>query len=403
MNTSMKVAFLTSLTTAALVYVILEWRPLRTEGSRGPAVTWAEPGTPTAEPPPAAPVTAAGDLSSDEQNNIDIYRKYSSGVVNITSTVLAQASRFQVVPVEVGTGSGLILDTNGNITTNDHVIEPSLTTGGGLEVTLADKSKYQAKIVGRDPGNDLAVIKIDAPKEKLSPIPLGKSANLLVGQKVLAIGNPFGWERTLTTGIISATGRSIEANQRIIENVIQTDAAINPGNSGGPLLNSSGEVIGINAQIASPSNGSVGIGFAIPVDTVARIVNDLITHGYVRRPWVGIGRVFPMEGYPPGLARRYGIPSNQGFMVETINRGSPAALAGLRPPTGQVIYGFRAYPVGGDILLSFQGKPINSVPELAAQIDHLKAGDKVTFTVLRGGQEIEVPVVLRETPPEAQR
>ncbi|HET9216503.1 MAG TPA: trypsin-like peptidase domain-containing protein [Terriglobia bacterium] len=399
----MKVAFLTSLTTAALVYVILEWRPLRTEGSRGPAVTWAEPGSPPAEPPPAAPVTAAGDLSSDEQNNIDIYKKYSSGVVNITSTVLAPASRFQVVPVEVGTGSGLILDTNGNITTNDHVIEPSLTTGGGLEVTLADKSKYQAKIVGRDPGNDLAVIKIDAPKEKLTPIPLGKSANLLVGQKVLAIGNPFGWERTLTTGIISATGRSIEANQRIIENVIQTDAAINPGNSGGPLLNSSGEVIGINAQIASPSNGSVGIGFAIPVDTVARIVNDLITHGYVRRPWVGIGRVFPMEGYPPGLARRYGIPSNQGFMVETITRGSPAALAGLRPPTGQIIYGFRAYPVGGDILLSFQGKPINSVPELAAQIDHLKAGEKVVFTVLRGGQQIEVPVVLRETPPEAQR
>jgi putative serine protease PepD len=367
-------------------------------------VTWAEPGEPAAAPaPPPAPVTVAGDLSSDEQNNIDIYRKYSSGVVNITSTVLAQASRFQVVPVEVGTGSGLILDANGNIATNDHVIEPSLTTGGGLEVTLADKSKYQAKIVGRDPSNDLAVIKIDAPREKLSPIPLGKSANLLVGQKVLAIGNPFGWERTLTTGIISATGRSIEANQRIIENVIQTDAAINPGNSGGPLLNSSGEVIGINAQIASPSNGSVGIGFAIPVDTVARIVSDLITHGYVRRPWVGIGRVFPMEGYPPGLARRSGIPSNQGFMVESINRGSPAALAGLRPPSGQVIFGFRAYPVGGDILLSFQGKPINSVPELAAQIDHLKAGDKVTFTVLRGGQQVEVPVVLRETPPEAQR
>jgi putative serine protease PepD len=404
MNTSIKVAFLTSLTTAALVYVILEWRPLRTEGSRAPAVTWAEPGEPAAAPaPPPAPVTVAGDLSSDEQNNIDIYRKYSSGVVNITSTVLAQASRFQVVPVEVGTGSGLILDANGNIATNDHVIEPSLTTGGGLEVTLADKSKYQAKIVGRDPSNDLAVIKIDAPREKLSPIPLGKSANLLVGQKVLAIGNPFGWERTLTTGIISATGRSIEANQRIIENVIQTDAAINPGNSGGPLLNSSGEVIGINAQIASPSNGSVGIGFAIPVDTVARIVSDLITHGYVRRPWVGIGRVFPMEGYPPGLARRSGIPSNQGFMVESINRGSPAALAGLRPPSGQVIFGFRAYPVGGDILLSFQGKPINSVPELAAQIDHLKAGDKVTFTVLRGGQQVEVPVVLRETPPEAQR
>ena len=401
MNTSIKVALLSSLTTAALVYVILEWRPLRTEGSRAPEVTWAEPGVAPAEPAPAA--VAAGPLSADEQNSIDIYRKYSSGVVNITSTVLAQASRFQVVPVEVGTGSGLILDANGNIVTNDHVIEPSLTRGGGLEVTLADKTKYQAKIIGRDPGNDLAVIRIEAPKEKLLPIPLGKSANLLVGQKVLAIGNPFGWERTLTTGIISATGRSIEANERIIENVIQTDAAINPGNSGGPLLNSSGEVIGINAQIASPSHGSVGIGFAIPVDTVARIVSDLINHGYVRRPWVGIGRVFPMEGYPPGLARRYGITSNQGFMVESITRGSPAALAGLRPPSGQVVYGFRAYPVGGDILLNFQNKPINSIPELAAQIDHMKAGEKVTFTILRGDEKIELPVVLRETPPEAQR
>ncbi|HZI51117.1 MAG TPA: trypsin-like peptidase domain-containing protein [Terriglobia bacterium] len=405
MKTSIKVAFLSSLTTAALVYVILEWRPLRTEGSRAPGVTWAEPGALPAEPAsaPAAPAVAAGPLSADEENNIDIYRKYSAGVVNITSTVLAQASRFQVVPVEVGTGSGLILDGNGNIVTNDHVIGPSLRTGGGLEVTLADKTKYQAKIVGRDPGNDLAVIRIEAPKEKLLPIPLGKSANLLVGQKVLAIGNPFGWERTLTTGIISATGRSIEANERIIENVIQTDAAINPGNSGGPLLNSSGEVIGINAQIASPSNGSVGIGFAIPVDTVARIVNDLVNYGYVRRPWVGIGRVFPMEGYPPELARRYGIPSNQGFMVESISRGSPAAQAGLRPPSGQVIYGFRAYPVGGDILLSFQGKPINTIPELAAQIDHAKAGETITFTILRGDQKIEVPVVLRETPPEAQR
>jgi S1-C subfamily serine protease len=221
--------------------------------------------------------------------------------------------------------------------------------------------------------------------------------------KVLAIGNPFGWERTLTTGVISATGRSIEAeNGRIIENVIQTDAAINPGNSGGPLLNSSGEVIGLNAQIVSPSSGSVGIGFAIPVDTVARIVGDLITHGYVRRPWVGIGVVFPMEGYPPTLARRYGITSNEGFMVQTVNTGSPAALAGIRAASREVSTGFRVYPVGGDILLAFQGKPITSVPELAAQIDHFKAGEKVTFTIQRGDQRLDVPVVLQETPPEAR-
>src|SRR5262245_39397090 len=234
MNTPIKVAFLTSLTTAALVYVILEWRPLRTEGSRAPEVSWAEPGAAPPEPSArvatsAPPLPAA--LSADEQNNIDLYRKYSGGVVNITSSTLGLNSRFQVVPVEAGTGSGLILDTNGNIATNFHVVGSSMR-GGGLEVTLADKSKYPARIVGYDASNELAVIRIDAPKEKLSPIPLGKSAGLLVGQKVLAIGNPFGWERTLTTGVISATGRSIEAeNGRIIENVIQTDAAINPGNS----------------------------------------------------------------------------------------------------------------------------------------------------------------------------
>jgi len=407
MSTPIKVAFLTSLTTAALVYVILEWRPLRTEGARAPEVSWAEPGAPaepakTVEPAaaPTAPIAAA--LSADEQNNIEVYRKYSSGVVNITSSTMGLNSRFQVVPVEAGTGSGLILDTNGNIATNFHVIEASMR-GGGLEVTLADKSKYPAKIIGYDPSNDLSVIRIDAPREKLSPIPLGKSAGLLVGQKVLAIGNPFGWERTLTTGVISATGRSIEAeNGRIIENVIQTDAAINPGNSGGPLLNSSGEVIGINSQIVSPSSGSVGIGFAIPVDTVARITSDLIAYGYVKRPWVGIGVVFPMEGYPQGLARRYGITSNQGFMVQSINRGSPAAVAGIRAASGQTGNGFRVYPVGGDILLAFQGKPITRIEELAAQIDHFKAGDKVTFTIQRGDQKLDVAVTLQETPPEAR-
>ena len=405
MNTSIKVAFLTSLTTAALVYVILEWRPLRTEGARTPEVSWAEP-SPAPVEPAATPVTPppADALSEDERNNIEVYRKFSAGVVNITSSTLAMNYRFQVFPVEAGTGSGLILDTNGNIATNFHVIEPALgPNGGGLEVTLADKNKYPAKVVGMDENNDLAVIRIDAPKEKLSPIPLGKSAGLLVGQKVLAIGNPFGWERTLTTGIISATGRSIQAeNSRIIDNVIQTDAAINPGNSGGPLLNSSGEVIGINAQIATPSRGSVGIGFAIPVDTVRRVTGDLISYGYVRRAWVGIVQVFPMEGYPEDLARRYGVSSRQGLMVQVINPGTPAATAGIRAATGQVLYGRRPYPIGGDILFAFEGQPITSAPELLAQIDHFKAGQKVTFTVIRGDQKVDVPIVLQEMPRNAR-
>ncbi len=275
--------------------------------------------------------------------------------------------------------------------------------GGGLDVTLADNTKYPARIVGKDVSNDLAVIRIDAPKERLSPIPFGKSAGLLVGQKVLVIGNPFGYERTLTTGIISATGRSIQAeNQRIIENVIQTDAAINPGNSGGPLLNRAGEMIGINAQIASPSSGSAGIGFAIPSDTVKRVVGDLITYGYVRRPYVGIAQVQPMAAYPPGLARQLGITPGQGFMVIEVHRGSPAALAGIRGMSGQVQYRLGIYPVGGDILVGFQGKEITSPVEVANAIDHLKAGDKVTFTILRGNQRINVPITLGETTAEMQ-
>jgi S1-C subfamily serine protease len=241
-------------------------------------------------------------------------------------------------------------------------------------------------------------------REELSPIPMGKSAGLLVGQKVLAIGNPFGYERTLTTGVISATGRSIQSESgKIIDNVVQTDAAINPGNSGGPLLNSSGEMIGINAQIVSPSNGSIGIGFAIPVDTVQVVVADLINYGYVRRPYVGIGRVYPMEGYPSVLLRQQGLPPSQGFMVGEVMRGSPAAAAGIRGATGQYQVRFTVYPVGGDILIAFQGKPISSPEQVASQIDHLKAGDKVTFTVLRGSQQLDIPVTLQETPRAAAR
>ena len=404
MKTLIKVALLTSITTAALVYVLLEWRPLRTEGSRGPAVTWAEPSavpTPATAAPPAPP--AAGDLTDDEKNNIDIYKKYSGGVVNITSTTLAFNYRLQAFPVEAGTGSGVILDSNGNIVTNYHVIEPSLN-GGALEVTLADHSKYPATIVGKDKSNDLAVIKIDAPKDKLAAIPFGKSDVLQVGQKVLAIGNPFGFERTLTSGIISATGRSIEAeNGRIIDNIIQTDAAINPGNSGGPLLNSAGQIIGINAQIVSPSNkGNIGIGFAIPINTVQRVVSDLITYKYVRRPYVGIGQLFPMESYPADLSRRLEIPPNQGFMVVQVASGSPAAIAGLRGITDVVRYRLATYPVGGDILIAFQGKEISSPQEMVSAIDHLNAGEKVIFTVLRNGKKIDVPVTLRLTTAEME-
>jgi S1-C subfamily serine protease len=401
MKNLIKVAFLASLTTAAIVYVMLEWRPLRA-GARSPEVSWAEPGT--AIPAAAITAPAPAEADDDEQNNIDIYKKYSQSVVNIASTVLARDFFLRPFPVEAGTGSGAMIDTKGNIVTNFHVVEPSLSPNGGeLEVTLADKSKYKAMIVGVDPSNDLALIKIDAPQSKLRPIPIGTSGGLLVGQKVLAIGNPYGLEGTLTTGVISALGRSIEAeNRRIIENIIQTDAAINPGNSGGPLLNRSGEIIGINAAIVSPSNsGNVGIGFAIPADTVRRVVGDITTYGYVRRPYVGVGDVISMNQYPEDLLRRLGISTTKGFMVMSVAPGSPAAKAGMRP--GQRIrYGYREYGRDGDILIGFNGKDVTSVQELATQIDHHKAGDKVTFTVLRGNQKINLVVTLEETPREAR-
>jgi S1-C subfamily serine protease len=394
MKNLIKIAFLTSVTTAAIVYVLLEWRPLRLAGARSPEVSWAEPGTVT---PTAAesPALAADD---DEANNIDIYKRYSPGVVNIASTTLARDFFLRPFPVEAGTGSGAVIDTNGNIVTNFHVVEASVDVGE-IEVTLADKSKYKAKVVGVDPNNDLAVIKIDAPKGKLSPIPIGTSAGLLVGQKVLAIGNPYGLERTLTTGVISAVGRSIEAeNGRIIENIIQTDAAINPGNSGGPLLNRTGQIIGINAAIVSPTNsGNVGIGFAIPADTVRRVVNDLTTFGYVRRPYVGVGSVVAMDQYPEDLLRRLGITTSRGLMVMFIAPGSPAAKAGMRAGE-RIRYGYREYGRGGDILIEFDGKEVTSVQELATQIDHRKAGESVKFTIMRGNQKMDLTVTLEDTP-----
>jgi len=398
MKNLIKVAFLTSVTTAAIVYVLLEWRPLRSAGARPPEVTWAEPGivTPTAASSPAI----AAD--SDEENNIDIYKRYSSGVVNIASTTLARDFYLRPVPVEAGTGSGAVIDTDGNIVTNFHVVEASVNVGE-IEVTLADKSKYKAKVVGVDPSNDLAVIKIDAPKSKLSPIPIGTSAGLLVGQKVLAIGNPYGLERTLTTGVISALGRSIEAeNGRIIENIIQTDAAINPGNSGGPLLNRTGEIIGVNAAIVSPTNsGNIGIGFAIPADTVRRVVNDIKTFGYVRRPYVGVYGVLAMDQYPEDLLRRLGVSTAKGLMVMSITPASPAAKAGMRAGE-RIRYGYREYGRGGDILVGFEGKDITSVQELASQIDHHKAGDRVKFTIMRGNQKMDLNVTLEDTPRPAR-
>jgi S1-C subfamily serine protease len=393
MKNIIKVAFLSSVITAAMVYVLLEWRPLRSESSRPPEVSLASAPGPEPVPPPLA-------VSDDERNNIEIYQRYNPGVVNITTETLTQGFFFQVVP-QSGSGSGAIIDAGGHIVTNFHVVENAQR----LEVTLSDKTKHTASIVGVDASNDLAVIKIDA-RRQLTPIPLGTSQGLQVGQKVLAIGNPFALQGTLTTGIISSLGRSIEAsNGRIIDDVVQTDAAINPGNSGGPLLNSSGQIIGINTAIYSQSGGSVGIGFAIPVDTVKRITSDLITYGYVRRPYLGISQnaAIPLQNYR-GLARALRLNADdEGLLIVQVRPGSPADRAGIRGTSGEQIIGNYRVPAGGDVILEFDGKPVNDFPELAAQIDKRKIGDTAKVTILRNNQRRDLDIVLEETPRPTRR
>ena len=394
MKKIIKVALLSSIITAAMVYVVLEWRPLAPESSRPPAVSWAStPLNTTTRPAAPAPVP----LSDEEKNNISVYQRFSSGVVNITTTTLGYDFFLRPVPMESGTGSGAMIDDLGHIVTNFHVVR----TAQRLEVTLPDRTKHVAEVVGVDPNNDLAVIQIKVAKNQLTPIPLGTSRGLLVGQKVLAIGNPYGLERTLTTGIISSLGRSIQAeNGMIIEDIIQTDAAINPGNSGGPLLNSQGEIIGINTAIVSPgaNSGSVGIGFAIPADTIRRITGDLITLGYVRRPYLGIGSPIIALKEVSGLAEALGLDTDGGLLIVNVPPGSPAAAGGIHGATRQEIIGNYRVPAGGDVLLAIQGKEVNTPQELASEINRYKPGDTVNVTILRGNRKVDLPIVLREAP-----
>ncbi len=385
MKNIIKVAFLSSIITAAMVYVILEWRPLRSDLTRSPESTLANT---------LAPAALALNLSDDERNNIEIYQKYSQGVVNISTITVGYDFFFGASPRQSGIGSGAIIDTQGRIVTNYHVISDAER----IEVTLPDKTKHFAKVVGSDPNNDLAVIKIDVPRGGVTAIPLGTSKGLQVGQKVLAIGNPYGLDRTLTTGIISSLGRAIQGeNGREIEDMIQTDASINHGNSGGPLLNNQGQIIGINTAILSPSDtGSIGIGFAIPVDTVRRITGDLITIGYVRHPWLGV-RSLALEDFP-GLSRALRLDTDRGLMIVTVLPNSPAAQGGIRGATQEIIVGNYRVPAGGDVLLALQGKELRSRDDLPTEVDRYKPGDKVTVTILRAGQKMDLPIVLQEAP-----
>ena len=334
--------------------------------------------------------TSAFSVTEDEKNNITVYDKVADGVVNITSTAIQMDFFFNAFPTQ-GSGSGSIIDTKGNILTNHHVVANART----LEVTLADESKWPAKLIGSDPDSDLAVIKIDAPKEKLKVIPMGDSKNLKIGQKVLAIGNPFGLERTLTTGIISSLGRTIRSDSgTLMEDIIQTDAAINPGNSGGPLLNSEGEIIGINSAIVSPSGGSVGIGFAIPANTAKRVVPELLSKGYVTYPWIGA----TIQSLIPEIAKYLKVSVERGAMIAEVAKGGPADKAGLNGGSQRVQVGNMIVLVGGDIVVKVDQRDVKTNDELIRYVREKKPGETILLKVLRKERFEEVKVTLGERP-----
>ena len=330
---------------------------------------------------------AAGPAAVDaeEQNNITVYRKNIPSVVNVTSRTVTFDFFYGVVPEE-GQGSGFIIDREGHILTNYHVV----ANARQVEVTLHNRKKYPAKIIGTDPPHDLAVVQITAPN--LTSAVLGDSKNLQVGQKVYAIGNPFGLNGTLTRGIVSSIRSVKEPNGATIDEAIQTDAAINPGNSGGPLLNWHGEVIGINTIIASTVGQSSGVGFAIPINTAKAVLNDLVTLGTVRRPGLGI-RSLPIS---PELAAEMGLPADSGVLIIEVVPDGAAGRAGLRGGTQRAYIGNTPIMLGGDLIVAIDGKPVQDEQDLADVMNQHRSGDTVRVTVFRGKRRLEVNVTLGE-------
>jgi S1-C subfamily serine protease len=327
-------------------------------------------------------------LDSEEQNNISVYRKNIGSVVNVTSRTMTFDFFYGLVPSE-GQGSGFVIDRDGHILTNYHVIASS-QQGAQIEVTLHNRKKYRATIVGTDRGHDLAIIQIKAPD--LQPMTLGDSTHLQVGQKVYAIGNPFGLAGTLTRGIVSSI-RSVEEPDGVrIEEAIQTDAAINPGNSGGPLLNWHGEVIGINTMIASNVGQSAGIGFAIPINTAKAVLNDLVTLGRVRRPALGV-RTLPID---PDLADQMGLPADSGLLIVQVIPGGAADRSGLRGGNERAFLGNMPISVGGDLIVAIDGEQVQDQQDLQQMMDRHRAGDTVRITIYRGKKKMDVNVTLGE-------
>jgi S1-C subfamily serine protease len=340
------------------------------------------------------PETAnSAGLSPDEQNNIDIYKNARLATVNITSIVYQENFFMQVFPSK-GTGSGFVINDSGQILTNNHVVNNSQN----LTVTLADKKQYKAKIIGQDPRNDLALIQIKADR-KLPFLRLGDSDGLQVGQKVLAIGNPFGLEGTLTTGIVSSLGRSLASeNERPLEDLIQTDAAINPGNSGGPLLDSHGDVIGINTAIYGNQTmdgqaGNIGIGFAMPISRAKMMLDEFKIHGRIEIPVLGVQSFF-VAGE---LADALNLPTSGGLLVQRVESGTGAQEAGLRGANRTVIVGNYRLGIGGDLIISVDGKPIESQDALARAMTRKRVGDILELEIIRGGKKQKMTVKLGES------
>ncbi|MDR1838163.1 MAG: trypsin-like peptidase domain-containing protein [Treponema sp.] len=329
-------------------------------------------------------------FSESERENISVYEQFNSAVVNITTETMAINWFLEPVPQEGSSGSGSIIDTRGYVLTNNHVIEKAHR----VFINLADGSQYEGTVVGTDPENDLAVLKFDPPRgTELRTIPYGDSSTLLVGQKVLAIGNPFAFERTLTVGIVSGLGRPIQTSRnRIIRDMIQTDASINPGNSGGPLLDTHGRMIGICTMIVSPSGGSVGVGFAIPVNTAKRVVNEIMQYGRVRRGWIDadLVQIFP------SLVRYAKLPVNSGLLVSRTRRNGLSEKGGLRQGSEPVQYGRTVIYLGGDIITSVNGMKTDTLADLYSSLEASRPGDTVNVEINRAGRTSTLQITLAD-------
>lgn len=329
-----------------------------------------------------------GVLTDDEAINVKVYRQASGAVANILTKATEYDFFMDPVPV-AGAGSGFVIDPKGYILTNFHVVQEAQS----IQVVLGDQTQYAAKFLGADPRNDVALIKIEPKGKPLVALPLGDSSTLQVGQKVLAIGNPFGFQSTLTTGVVSALGRTVQTSQTTyIDEAIQTDAAINQGNSGGPLINSHGEVIGINSAIYSTSGTTAGIGFAIPVNTAKRIAHDLMTEGRVRQAFMGV-QSLELGGW---LAEALDLPVKEGLLIEEVTRGGPAAAAGLHGGDKEAMAGMRRITIGGDVIVAIDGQKVANQFDMNVILNRKRPGDTVDVTVYRGGKKMEIQVKLGE-------